>query len=95
MQVLCVREYGHIAPIIGGVPRQESNAVRVTVEDFRLLKQMLLAGSGAFFFLVTAIAFSGLYGLYTSGRVATSELVHYLVKGTTTLLIGLLALSML
>lgn len=44
MQVLCVREYGHIAPIIGGVPRQESNAVRVTVEDFRLLKQMLLAG---------------------------------------------------
>ena len=59
------------------------------------LKQMLLAGSGAFFFLVTASAFSGLYGRYTSGRVATGELVHYLVKGTTTLLIGLLALSML
>lgn len=59
------------------------------------LKQMLLAGSGAFFFLVTASAFSGLYGRYTSGRLATGELVHYLVKGATTLLIGLMALSML
>ena len=44
MQVLCVREYGYIAPITGGITRQEMNAVRVAPDDFRMLKQMLLAG---------------------------------------------------
>lgn len=44
MQVLCIREYGYIAPITGGIARQEGNAVRVAPDDFRMLKQMLLAG---------------------------------------------------